>query len=256
MSKAHTVELIDPDTGKTTEITLAPPPSEQPQVMQLLQAAVDKEVSVETLERLVALHERVSDRQAAQEFAVAVADFQRACPPIPKTSTAKIATKGGVRYEYTYAELDQIARVIGPLLHARGLSYSWDCEVREGMLKCICTVTHTAGHTKTGAFMCPIDERAQMSGPQQYASSLTFAQRKSLSQVLGLSTTDKDNDDVEPQAITNEQVTLLRELMGESGADEGKFLAYMGVDALADINDDSFEAAVAGLEAKLRVSKK
>ncbi len=230
-------------------------PAEAPAVMDLLQAAVDKEVSVETLERLVALHERVSDRQAAQDFAAAMADFQKACPPIPKTSTANIATKSGARYSYTYAELDQIARVIGPFLHERGLSYAWDCEVVEGMLKCICTVTHTAGHAKTGSFICPIDERAQMSGPQQYASSLTFAQRKSLSQVLGLSTTDHDTDDVEPEAITEEQAIMLRELMDESGADEAKFLAYMGVESLAEITDNTFEAAVAGLEAKLRASK-
>jgi len=232
---------------------------ETPQVMDLLQTALDKNVSVETLERLVALHERMSDRQAAQDFAAAMADFQEACPPIPKTSTAHIASKSGAKYSYTYAELDQIARVVGPLLHARGLSYAWDCEVKEGMLKCVCTVTHTAGHTATGAFMCPIDEQRQMSGPQQYASALTFAQRKSLSQVLGLSTTDEDNDgadgDGEPETITKEQVTLLRDMIAESGADEAKFLAYLGYASLEDILDTSLEAALAALEAKLRSKK-
>ena len=230
------------------------------QVMDLLQAAVDKEVTVETLERLVALHERVSDRQAAQDYSAAMADFQNACPPIPKTSTAHIASKSGAKYSYTYAELDQIASVIGPLLHARGLSYAWDCEVKEGMLKCVCTVTHTAGHSKTGAFICPIDEQKQMSGPQQYASALTFAQRKSLSQVLGLSTTDRDNDgaegsDGEPATITDEQVTLLRDMMTEASADESKFLAYLGYDSLEAILNTSLEAALAALEAKLRSKK-
>ena len=69
------------------------------QIAQLLQVAIDKNISVEAMEKLVELHERVSARQAASEFAAAMAEFQAECPSIPKTSTAKIVTQSGAGYE-------------------------------------------------------------------------------------------------------------------------------------------------------------
>jgi len=72
-----------------------------PSIASLLQLAVQQlggegaASAVEALERLVALHERVEANRAAGEFAGAMAEFQRRCPPIPKSSTAKIVTAGG-----------------------------------------------------------------------------------------------------------------------------------------------------------------
>lgn len=80
-----------------------------PTMMQLLAAAVDKGVPVETMEKLVALHERVADRQAAQEFSDALATFQSECPVIEKSKVARIVPKQGTPYEYRYAPLDEIA---------------------------------------------------------------------------------------------------------------------------------------------------
>ncbi len=223
---------------------------------QLLAAAVDKSLPVESMEKLVALYERVADRQSASEFNAAMAAFQAECPPIPKTSTATITTSGGSSYTYQYAELDEIARVIGPSLHSRGLSYSWDSTVVEGRLTCTCTVRHANGHSLPATFSCPIDDRAKMSEPQKYAAALTYAKRQALIQVLGLTTTDTDSDGGDPgvtDTIGPGQQKIIDSLIDDSGADITRFLAFVNVETIEDIRTgEHYEQAVALLQDKLR----
>ena len=165
-----------------------------PQVMALLRAAVEKGVAVETLERLMTLHERIAARQAEGEFLAARAQFQAECPAVAKKSSADFTSKGGGRISYSYAELDEIARTIRPHLHRLGLSYSWDSSVENGKVKAVCFLEHVAGGKKTATFEAPLDDRASMSGPQRVAAALTYARRQTLIQVLGLTTTDEDDD--------------------------------------------------------------
>jgi len=87
-------------------------------MVTLLSQALNDGVAVEKLEKIVGLYERLGDRAAAQEFSASLARFQEKCPPIPKSSTAKIVTKGGTNFSYRYAEIDQIARIVNPLLGA------------------------------------------------------------------------------------------------------------------------------------------
>ena len=224
------------------------------QIAQLLQAAIDKNISVEAMEKLVELHERVSARQAASEFAAAMAEFQAECPSIPKTSTATIPTNSGGSYSYKYAELDAIATVIQPIMHANGLSYSWDSDVVDGKLVCVCTVRHANGHSQPATFTCPIDDRSKgMSEPQKYAAALTYARRQALIQALGLTTTDPDPDGGGPPAakILKPQVNVIADLIRDSGADLKRFLAYTGVEHIDEIDVDQYESAVSMLRRKM-----
>jgi hypothetical protein len=232
-----------------------------PSVAQLLQLAVQQlggegaASAVEALEKLVALHERVEANRAAGEFAKAMAEFQQRCPSIPKTSTAKIATAGGSSYSYKYAELDQIASVVGPILSDLGVSYSWDSDVVGDVLKCSCTIRHSNGHTVTSTFSCPTDTKAAMSGAQKFGAALTYARRQSLIQVLGLTTCDPDDDGATQASVTKidrNQAANIESLMSEVGADRAKFLHYMGVASIEDIPVSGFQKAVNSLQAKAR----
>jgi hypothetical protein len=99
---------IPPETeGKTTAVAV-PPASE---VSGLVRLAIEQNVSVEILERLVALQERVTARNAETAMAEALAAFQATCPPIPKTITAEVRKNGVKAYEYQFAPLDEVVRV-------------------------------------------------------------------------------------------------------------------------------------------------
>jgi len=222
------------------------------EISQLLERALDKNISVEALEKLVALHERVADRNAAQEFHDALARFQASCPPIGRTRAVDYVTSTGARVRYNYAELDHIVAVVGPGLHAEGFSYWWDSADDGKMITTKCTLSHVNGHSRTSSFACPIDTRAKMSEGQQRSSAWTVGRRQSFVSVLGLTTTEPDDDAVSMETITDSQVADLEALITEVKADRKRFLAYLKVPKLSEIRLVEFSAAVSALESKRR----
>lgn len=226
----------------------------------LLHLALTQKMDVGVIERLVALEERIQARNAAHEFAEAMAAFQRECPSIKKTSTARVTTKGGSQYVYQYAELDEIARTVNPILGRLGLSYSWDSAVTEKTVRVVCTLRHVNGHATTASFEAPSETLSQaMSAQQKVASALTYGRRQSLVQVLGLTTCDPDSDaaDVEPgETITPDQVQILIALLNQrpDGA-ERRLLEYLGIDSLDAVPAGKFEWLVKDLRAKIAANK-
>lgn len=222
-------------------------------ITELLHLAVEKGTPVEQLAQLVELHEKMEAREAAKEFAIAMAAFQQECPSIYKSKTAKITTQGGGSYSYSYAELDHIARTVNPILAKYGLSYSWDTAIDKGFLTCICTVRHLNGHKTESRFSLPTESKSAMSEQQKYGAALTFAQRRSLSSALGLTTTDEDSEaapDADPTPITDDQVIELEDLIAEVKADRGRFLKFLGVEELAQLPAVRYKEAIAALSQK------
>jgi len=243
-----------PVKASAAEVGLPAEVGEAPSgILGLLHLAIERGVPVETLERLEQLHERVVARAAAAQFARDLAAFQRECPPIPKTSTAQVVTTKGAKFSYRYAELDEIARTVTPRLSQRGMSWTWDSEVRDGMVRCTCTLRHENGHAITATFAAPVESSAGMSEQQKHAAALTYARRQSLIQVLGLTTTDPDTDGAggrAPETITAEQVEALEDLIAEVKADKAKFLRWLRVERLEDVPVSQFQPAVQALRRK------
>lgn len=233
-----------------------------PSMTDLLFMAVEKGTPVAELKELVSLHEHMSQRQAVQDFAAAMAAFQAECPSIKKSSTAKFETRGGGKMSYTFAALDEIARTVNPLLAKHGLSYTWDATVSGNTLTCTCTVRHCNGHSTTSTVTLPTDSASAMSSQQKIGSALTFARRLSLTSALGLTTTDEDLDgrDVPPadakpardaaQYVTEEQADTINALIEDVGADRERFLKWLRVASLSDIPANKYATAVAKLEEK------
>lgn len=226
------------------------------EVIRLIDALKDKNLPVESVEKLVTLHERISDRQAAQEFAEALAAFQQECPPIPKTRRAKIATGGGASFGYAYASLEDITAAVRPFLHARGFSYSWDTTVTDKMMTAICTLRHLNGHAVTSAFTAPTDSRAGMSEQQKYGAALMYAKRQTLIDVLGLTTCDQDTPDTPPpgslEPISGKEAADLESMIEEVGADKRKFLKLYGVSKVEELTRHNLAGALAVLEQRRR----
>lgn len=222
----------------------------------LLQMAIAEKVPVEFLERLVALQERVAARTARAEFYAALAQFQRDVGEIRRRRTAKITTRSGGEYSYTYAPLEDIVRVVREPLAANGLSYTWDVlSLEGGNLVVQCTLRHVAGHEEKSQFPVPTATTSAMSEAQKIGSALTYGKRQSLTSVLGLATAEEDadgQDAEEYRTINEEEFSDLLALMQEVGADQNRFLAYMGVEALEDITINRLPFAIQSLEDKRR----
>lgn len=224
--------------------------------MRIIEQAVQQGLKTEDLTVLYELHKDMQAQQAREQFAAALASFQEECDPIPKNASSKQATGGGSGYAYRYATLDQIERAVKPLLAKRGLSYTFDCVLEEGMIRAICTL-RGMGHEITASFIAPIDTRGSMNLIQKHATSLSYAKRYALSQVLGISTTD-DNDgqplegptEREVASIDAKQEAELDEWIESSGADRDAMLRYFEIKSLGELPSDLFPQAIAMLKAK------
>jgi hypothetical protein len=254
------------ESPRTTvaNVDVALPAAQMPPVVQsagsmtdLLFLAVERGVAAADLRELVALHREMNAMQAVKDFAGAMASFQAACPPIKKNSTAKIVTRGGSDYSYAYAELDDIARVVNPILAKHGMSYGWDSQVAGNTLTCTCTVRHAAGHTVSAQCIVPVENPSAMNPQQKVGAALTFAQRRALSSVLGLTTTDQDTDGTAySDPVSAQQAALINDLLAESGANVAQFLTFMNVTDVKEIQAVNYVQAVNVLKSKLAKKQK
>jgi hypothetical protein len=250
--------------SESTEVMQAPDaraPVQGGDVTSLVQFAIEQNVSVEVLERLVALQERVSDRNARSSYTEALSAVQAELSEIPKNKEAKIRTKSGASYSYHYATLDQIARVVRPALARHGFSYSWDSEVNSGVLKATCYLQHVDGHTGTATFTCPTDSKADMSGSQQVSAALTTAKRQSLVQVLGLAIAEDDTDNPMPAAsasamrpVNAGQIADLEAMIEEVGANREKMLQWLGIGSMDEMTMGGYGRVVRELEARRKAA--
>lgn len=225
-------------------------------IMDLFDIAIRERLPAAELEKLVELHERIADRDAAREFNIALAKFQQECPPLHRTKDADFATKKGGRMSYSYAPLEEVAKTIAPVLVMHGLSYTWDSTATGGMLTVICTVIHEAGHSRASSFTLPTTTNAAMSDQQKYGAAMTFAQRRTLMAALGLTPEgDTDGEVVDPTPITEDQLTCLEDLIGDTKVDRVKFLAWLGVEVLDKLPAAEYDKAVQTLKRKQEKAK-
>lgn len=224
-------------------------------IVEMMREAMQRGTKPDDMGKLYDLFERIEQRDAVKQFNAALHAFQLECPLIKKTSTAKIATSTGAEFKYTYAELDEIVATIAPYLSKHGLSYTWDSDAskKDGYITVTCTLRHVAGHSIPSSFTLPTENKSAMSPQQKIGAADTFARRRTLSNVLGLTTTDDEPEarDTNPAKITEDQAKALVDLIEDSGANIVSFLAYMGVDSLIDIRAAEFKKAESSLRQKL-----
>jgi ERF superfamily len=164
----------------------------------LLARAIDVGASIETVERLVALAQDVRAVQAREAWYGAMAEFQKTCPAIKKTLTARIQTRQGPGFSYRYAPLDEILSTIQPVLGPLGLSVSWRSpRIEPDRVVISCRVAHALGHVEdSGEVAMPIvtaDPGIGATPPQRVGIALTYARRYSLLAIIGLAPEDDDD---------------------------------------------------------------
>jgi hypothetical protein len=172
----------------------------------LLQAAVEKGASVETLEKLLALAKDVRAEQAREAFNRAFAEFQSKCPPITKSKTAKIATRTGGSYSYSYTPLEDITEKIVPVMAPLGLSVSYRMGGTKDSVHAVAIITHEMGHFKeSGEVHMPVVAGGVGANPAQCVGiAATYARRYALLAVTGISPQGEDPDAAPPNGTDSE----------------------------------------------------
>lgn len=214
--------------------------------MEMLNAAVQRGADLDVLTKLMDLQERWEKNQARKDFDEAIAAAKAEIGPVIRNA------KG--HNNKAYADFAAIARSVDPIITAHGLSYRFRTTQTE-RINVTCVLSHKSGHFEETTLSGPPDASGSKNAIQAIGSTLTYLQRYSLIQALGLAAANDDDGATSDEAtgpISAEQAKRLMSLVDETGTDIAKFCAYLRTASIADLPASKFKDAVAALETKRR----
>jgi hypothetical protein len=147
----------------------------------------------------MAMRERLEAQAAQRAFNAAIAEAKSEIEPITRNATG--------HNDKRYADFSAIAKAIDPILAKNGLTYRFRSSQAE-RISVTCILSHVGGHFEETTLSGPPDTSGGKNAIQSIGSSLTYLQRYSLIQMLGLATS---NDDDGKKAGARDQDDLLAE---------------------------------------------
>jgi hypothetical protein len=160
--------------------------------MGLLQLAIEREGSIDVIERLANLQMQMMDREARIAYIQAFEEFKRTAPAIVKDSA--IVVNGQERGKF--AKLDQICDKLIPALLAVGITHRWKTSQDGGNIVCTCYLRHRLGHEEQGAtFAAPPDTSGSKNAVQAVGSTGSYLERYTLVASCGIAIKGMDSVD-------------------------------------------------------------
>lgn len=155
--------------------------------------ALNPDVDVLKLEKIIELQERVMKHQAAAAFNAAYSKMQASIPEI--NERGQIIVKGSLRS--TYARLEDIHEVIKPILRDHGFAIrhrtEWP-EDKKGIIRIVGILSHEMGHSEESCFEAPADKSEFRSDIQSQGSTVSYGRRYTTLDLLNIATRGADND--------------------------------------------------------------
>lgn len=218
----------------------------------LTRAASDPTVDPDKLERLYALAERAQGKQAEQDFNAAMS---RAQAGMGRISADAVNPQTRSAYA-TYGKLDAKLR---PIYTREGfaLSFGTGNDAPEGHVRVVCHVSHSAGHTRLYHVDMPNDGKGAkgndvMTKTHATGSAMTYGQRYLLKLIFNVAIGEQDDDGngASDYPVTDEQIATIREWLEAAAVSPQKFCQTYKIDAIADLPESKFGAAVQALKDK------
>jgi hypothetical protein len=211
--------------------------------MDMLNRAVESGAGLEMVEKLMSLQERWETGQARKSFDRAIAAAKAKITPIQRNA------KG--HNDKRYADFAAIAKVVDPILSEHGLSYRFRT-AQGDRISVTCILSHEDGHSEETTLSGPADASGSKNAIQAIGSTLTYLQRYSLVQMLGLAASNDDDGKASAAGgtITEDQAAELIALADEVNADKRAFCEYFKIDGIAMMPAKDFERAKIALNKK------
>lgn len=218
-------------------------------IIQVIErAASDPNTDVDKMERLLAMHERILERNGEQAFNTAMTEAQAGMTPV---SADAINSHTKTKYA-SYAQLD---RALRPIYTEHGFSLSFDSGdgALEKHVRVLCYVGHRNGFTRTYHADIPADGKGAKGGDvmtltHAAGAAFTYGQRYLLKLIFNVAVGEGDTDG--NTVITAEQKDTIIKLIRETESDTGKFLKFLGAESVDLIPAGDYLRARRALEAK------
>lgn len=206
-----------------------------PMISMIERVAMDPEASIEKLERMLAMKERLEADEAKKQFNFAFAKCQREIPTVLKN-------KRNQQTNSNYADLAAIESAVMPTVNAHGFSMRFfpTASAIEGHYGVDCVVSHESGHSEIQHADIPADMNglkgnANKTATHAFGSTMSYGRRYLLCMIWNIATSDDDgNQGGASKSITADQFVELQGLVETSGADLAKFLKAYGAESLEE----------------------
>ena len=214
--------------------------------MDMLNRAVSSGADLDMIEKLMNLQERWEAGNARKAFEHALAAAKGEIPVIIRNATG--------HNEKKYMDFAAIAKTIDPILGRHGLSYRFKTVQTDKTITVTC-VLFGHGHSEETALTGGADTSGNKNAIQAIGSTLTYLQRYSLVQMLGLAAAADDDGKASsdepytppPGSITEDQVMNLIDALEAKGASRKAFLQWAKQKRLEDIPAEHYDACVAAI---------
>jgi hypothetical protein len=223
--------------------------------MALLQQAIESNVDVAKLEKLLDLQQRWEQSRAAEMFAQAMVRTQARMPRV-------VRDRDNPHTNSRFASLETIQDRIKPIYSDDGFSvtFSEGTPAQAGWVRVVAVVRHSSGHAETHFRDGPVDNLGPKGNPTKSvlhgaASTFTYMSRQLLCGIFNITIANKDDDGNAGSGygptITEEQAIQLREMIDQSGSKMDLFLKWARVSRLEDMPATMFPTALSTLKKKL-----
>lgn len=147
--------------------------------------ALNPDVDISKLEKMLDMQERILDRNAKQEFAASLANLQADLPEVEKVAHG---------HNIKYAKFEHILAAIKPHLIAHGFAITHRCNNADGSVIVTAVLSHRGGHSEETSITLPADTTGNKNAVQAIGSSMEYGRRYTMNSLLGIATKAADDD--------------------------------------------------------------
>ncbi|MGN6770660.1 MAG: ERF family protein [Rhizobiaceae bacterium] len=228
---ANALEIQEPGRQEIAETPSAAPDAGNLTPMQMAYHLIQNGADLGSVKEMLAMSRELAAEQARRAFDAAVSSAKADIPIIGKNATGHNSKR--------YADFAAYAAALKPILAKYGLSYRFRTEQTD-KISVTCVLSHKDGHSEENTLSGPADSTGSKNAIQAIGSTLTYLQRYTLIQALGLAATEDDDGQRSEQTeddhpIDAKQIEMIEKAIKETNTDTEKFLEWLEVPSIAEI---------------------
>jgi hypothetical protein len=224
-------------------------------LLAIVRAVADPAVDPAKMAALLAIHKEILADKRKAAFIEAKRRVIEELPQFVKSK--KIIVKGAERSRYV--PLEDIDRILRPLMVREGLSFSFDNPtVHDKTYTVTCDLEHVEGHSERNRFTLPYDHSEFRSGVQNAGSTMAYARRLLIKMHFNIVEVNEDDDGSGSKLIDQAQQDTLRSMLEEVASNVPAFVKWLGLpggSGLADIPASEYERSLRAIESRRKNAK-
>jgi len=213
------------------------PLTESQRMLEMIERVImNPDVTIEKLQTLLEMQERVVTRSAQQSFAASLSEMQVELP--------RIAEAGKGHGTIKYALLEDINDQLRPILYKHGFAVTFRVSCEVGAINVRVVLSHRDGHSEETTIPLMADTSGSKSGVQAVGSAISYGKRYGICAMLNISTGD-DNDGAKPvETISGVQAGVIKSLLLQADVTEEQFCKSARIASVGQLQPERYDSAL------------